>query len=55
MLTSFITLAFVLSALASLYKRDTILSVSLSGPSTNVTSVGDLSSRLLWPTVAQSQ
>ncbi|KAK0236916.1 hypothetical protein EDD85DRAFT_790631 [Armillaria nabsnona] len=42
MLTSFTTLAFALSALSSPYKRDTILSVSLSGPSTNVTSVDDL-------------
>ncbi|KAK0189683.1 Metalloprotease [Armillaria mellea] len=42
MLTSFITLTLALSALASPYKRDTILRVSLSGPSSNVTSVDDL-------------
>ncbi|KAK0430154.1 Metalloprotease [Desarmillaria tabescens] len=42
MLTSFITLALTLSAFASPYKRDTILSVSLSGPASDVTSIDDL-------------
>ncbi|KAK0438722.1 Metalloprotease [Desarmillaria tabescens] len=42
MLTSFITLSLALSVLASPYKRDTILSISLSGPASNVTSINNL-------------
>ncbi|KAK0441460.1 Metalloprotease [Desarmillaria tabescens] len=42
MLTSFITLALALSAFASPYKRDASLSVSLSGPASNITSIDDL-------------
>ncbi|PBK61723.1 hypothetical protein ARMSODRAFT_1062717 [Armillaria solidipes] len=42
MFTSLITLSLVLSGFASPYKRATSLSVSLSGPATNVTSIDDL-------------
>ncbi|KAK0196240.1 Metalloprotease [Armillaria mellea] len=42
MLTSLITLSLALSTFASPYKRDAGLSVSLSGPASNVTSIDDL-------------
>ncbi|KAK0441491.1 Metalloprotease [Desarmillaria tabescens] len=42
MLTSFIALALALSTFASPYKRDAGLSVSLSGPASDVTSIDDL-------------
>ncbi|KAK0244905.1 hypothetical protein EDD85DRAFT_932863 [Armillaria nabsnona] len=42
MLTFLITLSLVLSSFASQCKRVASLSVSLSGPATNVTSIGDL-------------
>ncbi|SJL15566.1 uncharacterized protein ARMOST_19067 [Armillaria ostoyae] len=42
MLTSLITLSLALSGFASPYKRSTSLSVSLSGPATNITSIDAL-------------
>ncbi|KAK0438721.1 Metalloprotease [Desarmillaria tabescens] len=42
MLTTLLTLSLTLSAFASPYKRDTSLSVSMSGPASDITSIDDL-------------